>query len=608
MCGISGFNWQDRELIETMSAKMAHRGPDAVGYFCEDGISFGHNRLAIIDLSPEANQPMTDSEERFVITFNGEIFNFQEIKSELGDYPFRTKSDTEVILAGYQKWGKEVVKKLNGQFALAIWDKQKKELFLARDESGVKPLFYYFDGEHFIFASEVKAILAHNVPRKLNIEAFNHYLRLNYVPAPLTMIAGVQKLPPGYIATLKGTQLEISPYSHFSRLATRIPYEKVKADLRTNTIEAVKRQLIADVPVGVYLSGGIDSSVVLFAMKQFQKKIKTFSVGFELQNIVDTQKFNQDFELAKKTAEFFSVDHHPLMMTGDDVVSLFHEAVTQNDSPVSNPTSIAMMFLAREARKEVTVALTGNGGDELFGGYERYRLTLISEIYQKIPSLIRSVLNLFPRLRKLDAGSGVDLYARFMFEKDSKIARIVSNKFFHDDTRIKQLFDEMYFKDKGADEVLQFMDADKNSWLADQALELGDKMSMRSGLEERVPLLDKKLIQYASALPRNFLVTLGQTKKIFKDAFRNDLPDFLFSQPKRGWMAPGAKWLRHPKIQSLVKEILSEGYYEETKDLFDFASLQKMLDDHIEGRDYNLTLLWSALTFQAWAKEYKVLI
>lgn len=606
MCGISGFNWQDRELIETMSMQMAHRGPDAVGYFCEEGISLGHNRLAIIDLSPEANQPMVDSAERFVIVFNGEIFNFQDLKQELGAHVFKTKSDTEVILAGYQKWGKDVVNKLNGQFALAIWDKQTKELFLARDEMGVKPLYYYFDGRRCIFASEIKAILAHEVPRKLNIEAFNHYLRVNYVPAPMTMISGISKLLPGHTATLKEGKFSVQKYRNFIRTIAPVSFAHASEVLRVKTLRAVERQLVADVPVGVYLSGGIDSSVMLFAMKQFQKQIKTFSVGFELPSPIDTKKFNHDFELAKKTAEFFSVEHHPLIMTGDDVVNLFHEATVQNDSPVSNPTSIAMMYLAKEARKEVTVALTGNGGDELFGGYERYRLTLLSLWYQKIPSPFRAILNLYPRLKKLDAGLGIDLYARFMFEKDAKISRVVAKSFFLDDINTKAWFDEMYFSHAQGDEVLQFMDADRSSWLADQALELGDRMSMRSSLEERVPFLDKDLIQFAETLPRNFLVTLSQTKKLLKHAFRNDLPSFLFNQPKRGWMAPGAKWLRHPKVKSLAKEILSQEYYADTKDLFDFVSLQKMLDDHIEGREYNLTLLWSVLTFQAWAKQYSI--
>jgi len=187
MCGISGFNWKAEEKVIKMSNALAHRGPDATGFYCDEGISLGHNRLSIIDLSVEANQPMFDNEEKLVIVFNGEIFNFQEIKDELVEYPFKTKSDTEVILAGYKKWGRAIVPKLNGQFAFAIWDKQKKELFVARDDSGVKPLYYYFDGKRFIFSSEIKALLTHDIPRKLNIEAFNHFLRVNYVSAPMTM-------------------------------------------------------------------------------------------------------------------------------------------------------------------------------------------------------------------------------------------------------------------------------------------------------------------------------------------------------------------------------------------------------------------------------------
>lgn len=609
MCGISGFNWEDEGAIEKMVQTIAHRGPDANGHFCGEGISLGHDRLSIIDLSPEANQPMFDNEERFIIVFNGEIFNFLELKSELNDYSFKTKSDTEVILAGYKKWGKKVIGKLNGQFALAIWDKQKQELFLARDESGVKPLYYFFDGKRFIFASEIKALLTHDVPRKLNIEAFNHFLRVNYVPAPMTMFSGISKLPIGHTMTLTGGDLNIEQYNFSETKKTTLSYEKTKKDLREKTIEAVGRQLIGDVPVGVYLSGGIDSSVILFGMKQFQKNIKTFSVGFELPDKEDEKKFNHDFELAKQTANFFQTEHYPLKMKGGDVVRLFSEAVKQNDASVSNPTSIAMMFLAREAKKEVTVVLTGNGGDELFGGYERYRLTLLASYYKKIPKIFRFILNFHPKLKKLDFKSEVDLYSRFMFEKDPGISRVVSTNFFQSGEAVKSWFKEKYFKTNTGDNIVtRFMRADRNSWLPDQALELGDKMSMSGAMEERVPLLDKELIKLALTIPRSYLVTMSSTKKIFKDAFRKDLPDFLFNQPKRGWSAPGAKWLRDPEVMNLVRNILSPYYYAGTKDMFKWDELENMLDNHIDKSEYNLTLLWSIITFQAWAKEYNVVV
>ncbi len=606
MCGISGFNWQDREAVEKMSGTTSHRGPDATGFFCDEGISFGHNRLSIIDLSPDANQPMHNHAGNLVIIFNGEIYNFKELKGELSDYPFRTQSDTEVILAGYEKWGKDVVTKLNGIYSFAIWNKTQKELFIARDHAGIKPLYYFFDGSRFIFASEVKALLSHDIPRKLNIEAFNYYMRVNYAPAPLTMIQGISKLLPGSTLTLKAQNLEIKACKPGLLPTSHLSYTEAKTRLRSEVMEAVGRQLVSDVPVGVYLSGGIDSSAVLFCMKQFQENIKTFSVGFELPNKNDEKKFSYDFELAKKTAEFFHVDHHPLTMTGEDVVSLFEEVVIQNDAPVSNPTAIAMMFLARHTKKEVTVVLSGNGGDELFGGYERYRITLLAKYYHTLPVWIRTILNIFPTLRKLDFQSDVDIYGRFMFEKDERIFPLIQDAFFQKDSYIKEWFYDKYLSSAQGDLVLRSMQTDRESWLPDQALELADKMSMSAGLEERVPLLDKKLISFVTTLPRNYLVTLLNTKKIFKDAFRVDLPEFLFQQPKRGWMAPGAKWLRDPQVSALARDILSPDYYEPMKDIWNWDELQKMLENHIEMKEYNLTLIWSTLTFQAWAKQYKI--
>jgi len=303
MCGISGFNWRSEEKIKTMVDSLSHRGPDADGIYVDERISLGHNRLSIIDLSANANQPMRDNSGEFVIVFNGEIYNFREIREKLkGEYDFKTNSDTEVLLAGYKKWGKNVINKLNGMFAFAIWDKRNRELFCARDHAGIKPFYYFWDGERFIFASEIKAILKHNMPRTINNDSFNHYLRVLYVPEPMTMIENIYKLPRQSTLILKGRNLLVEKY-HEPILDTKhLSYEDTKSLLREKVISVVGRQLVSDVPVGVYLSGGIDSSAVLFSMTQFSKNINTFSVGFELGEREEKEKFNVDFELAKNRA------------------------------------------------------------------------------------------------------------------------------------------------------------------------------------------------------------------------------------------------------------------------------------------------------------------
>lgn len=582
MCGISGFNWKDEGKIKTMVSSLDHRGPDAEGIFVASNISLGHNRLSIIDLSVEANQPMFDNENELVIVYSGEIYNFLELKKELeGEYDFKTKSDTEVILAGYRKWGKRVVERLNGMFALAIWNKRDQELFCARDHAGMKPFYYFWDGKRFIFASEIPAILCHDVLRKLDREAFNHYMRILYTPEPMTLLEDIYKLPPSHRLSLKNGTLKVEAYGNNISTMLDISYREAVSLVRGKVMRAVERHLISDVPVGVYLSGGIDSSTVLFSMSEFRDNIETFSIGFELKDKKEEGKFNHDFELARETAKYFGARHNPVIISTKNAIDSFEEVIGHNSDPISNPTSIAMYLLAREAKKKVSVALTGNAGDELFGGYERYRTALSA----------RWLYN-----------TG-DLFAKFMFQKDDKLAGVMSREVFLNTGHIKRYF-ERYLV--GMDAAEKLMNADRSSWLPDYFFMLSDHMSMSSALEERMPLADKELSLLAQALPRSFKVDMFRTKKILKDAFRKDLPVYLFNQPKRGWFSPAAKWFREPAFARLAREILSEDYYSGTSKLFDWVSIRKMLDKHINKEEYNLTTLWAILTFQAWARRYQV--
>lgn len=608
MCGISGFNWKDENKIKEMVEALDHRGPDVRGVFIDESVSLGHNRLSIIDLSANANQPMFDNNRELAIIFNGEIYNFKEIKKELeGEYSFKTNSDTEVILAGYRKWGDDVAGKLNGMFAFAIWDKRTNKLFCARDHMGIKPFYYFWDGEYFIFASELKAIFKHDVPRKLNVDAFNCYMRVLYSPEPMTMVENIYKLPPRSILVLKGRNLSIKKYNNTVTKNSNIPYKKATSLLREKVISSVGRQLVSDVPVGIYLSGGIDSSVVLFSMSQFSKNIEAFSVGFKLGEGEEPMKFNSDMELAKKTAGFFGANHNTLFISPKDACDFFEEAASQCDDPISNPTSIAMMLLAKFAKNKVSVVLTGSGGDELFGGYDRYRIALAAYYYKKLPKFIRYICNKHKKISKLDYQDETDLFARFLFEKDSRLSDVVSSSVFKKDENIKKLFHEKYLSGcEKMDPADCFMKADQESWLPDYFFMLSDKMSMVSAVEERVPLTDKELVAFSDSLPRSYKLDLFRTKKILKDAFKNDLPGFLFNQPKRGWFSPGAKWFRDPYFEKFAKGVLSPNYYDGTRELFDWPSVEKMLNKHISKEKYNLTILWAVLTFQVWAKHYNI--
>ena len=590
-----------------MVASLSYRGPDSKGIFTDEGISLGHNRLSIIDLSASANQPMYDNRQELVMVFNGEIYNFKELKKELeSEYKFKTQSDTEVILAGYRKWGKEVVNKLNGMFAFAIWDKRDNSLFCARDYAGMKPFYYFWDGKRFIFASEMQTVLTHGIPRKLNMEAFSHYFRVLYAPEPMTMIENIYKLPASHTLVLKDNSLSIEKYGNKSVEKTTLSYREMVISMREKVLSAVKRHLVSDVPVGVYLSGGIDSSTILFSMSQFRNNIQTFTVGFNLKNKEEENKFNHDAILAARTAVFFGSEHHKITLSEKDVLDSFEKMSAHNSDPISNPTSIAMMLLAQFAKKKVSVSLTGNAGDELFGGYDRYRMALAAYYYKKLPEFLRAVGNYHSRIAKLDYKSEIDLFAQFMFEKDHKLSYVINPAVFAESSKTKAYFEKRYLSEISADPAESFMRVDQKTWLPEHFFMLSDKMSMASALEERMPFADKELIAFSESLPRSFKVDIFRTKKIMKDAFRNDLPEFLFSEPKRGWFSPAAKWLRNPAFSIFARQVLSEDYYNGTGKLFNWPAAREMLERHIEKKEYNLNTLWALLTFQTWAKTFKI--
>src|SRR3989344_4944123 len=400
MCGIHGFNFADKKLAEAMVERCHHRGPDDRGVFVSPQMSLSHNRLAILDLSEKGHQPMWNEDHTRAIVFNGEIYNFQELREELKTrgFSFVSDSDTEVILAAYDEYGEKCVEKLNGIFAFAIWDTKRKTLFLARDHVGVKPLYYYHQGGKFIFSSEIKAILEHpDVPRFLHREAFNHYLRVLYVPEPLTMFAGIHRLPPGSFAVFRAGQLTVHSYwkPTFGDYL-KSSREEIATELRGRIAAAVKRQLVSDRPLGLYLSGGIDSSVVLWSMRQARDKVDTFSVGFDLAEHEQSEKFNADFFLARRTAEQFETNHHEVMLSPHDVVENMEKAVWHMDEPISNPTALSMFKIASFSKPHADVVLTGDGGDELFGGYPRFQTNRRMSVYHPFPGFFRRLAARLP--------------------------------------------------------------------------------------------------------------------------------------------------------------------------------------------------------------------
>jgi asparagine synthase (glutamine-hydrolysing) len=604
MCGINGFTWNDRELIDKMNDTTKHRGPDGTGAYCADGISLGHNRLAIIDLRPEAAQPMTSADGTAIIVFNGEIYNFQELKKELADYPYKTTGDTEVILAAYQKWGTDAFTRLNGIFAFALWDETKKTLIVARDRGGIKPLYYHWDGKRLIFSSEIKAIFDHDIARELDRESLVHYLRVLYVPAPHTMFKHVKKLAPGHMITLQDGAFSMQSFvdpvygAYTGRVTDNALREVIDA--------AVMRQLVSDRPLGIYLSGGFDSSIILDSTSRVRSSINTFSVGFTLNADETPEKYNTDQTIARRTAEYYGATHHEVMLSSDEAAGLFESMVWHLDEPIGNPTAIPMMHLAQFTKPLATVVCGGDGGDELFGGYERYRLSLLSSYYRMLPSPLRAIGDrLNGTVAKLDTAPGVDRFARFLFQKDEVLNRVLQPG--SDLGVTRRFFESTFFSGpiKGSFEKI-FMDVDRQSWLIDESLMRTDKMSMSAAIEARVPFLDNEVVAFAARIPQSQKLTLTQSKRMLKRAFRGRLPEYLYSEPKRGWFSPAGVWLRHERFGALAREILSPSYCEATRNLFRWDEIESMLRGHQDSSEYHLTMLWALMVFQSWAKQYKI--
>ena len=605
MCGINGVTKRDRKLVERMNAATAHRGPDGVGVYEDEHVTFGHNRLAIIDLSAQGAQPMKSADGSLVITYNGELYNYRELRRELSGYPFKSETDTEVILAAYTRWGIECLKRFNGIFAFALWDAKKNELILARDPMGVKPLYYCVHNGDVSFSSEIKALLLTGVARTLDREAFSRYMRIADAIGPNTMFKEIKKLPPAHYAVANGGVITLTQYWTLSGVQKEHRSNGAwRTRIRETLDAAISRQLVSDRPVGVFLSGGIDSSAVLAGVVRAEGTARTYTTRFEVDSEYD-ERFNHDAELAARTAEFFGAQHTEIRVRGADVVPLFEQSVWNLDEPSGSATALSQLALARETSREVAVVLGGDGGDELFGGYERYRLSRIMDMYQRLPRALRERMTTNPKLAKLNTPQGIARLALFHFTKQPDIDRILAPTFRTD--HATQILSERFFSDSDVSFLDALMDADRQL-LTDGTLLRTDKLSMAAGLEARVPLLDMEMIELAARIPAEQKVSLFSTKTLFKDAVRDRLPPYLFKEPKRGWSAPAGMWLQRAEIYEYAKEVLSPSYYQPTAELFDWGGINSVLDGHYGRTESSQTMLWALLSFQLWARRFGVCI
>ena len=611
MCGINGFSFNDEKLILGMIDKTHHRGPDDEGILLGKKISFGHNRLSIIDLSSAGHQPMTTKDGNFSVIFNGEIYNFLEIKNQLKvlGCQFGSQSDTEVLLLGWQKWGEKLLEKINGIFSFAIWDHQKEELFLARDHFGVKPLYYYFDQNKIIFSSEIKAILLHDIKKELDFDSLNIFFRFLYIPAPKTAFKNIYKLSPGYFIKWRDGNLELKKYYQLDCKIKYDNYDQAKKDLRNIFDRAVEDQMVSDRPLGLFLSGGFDSTAILGSMSRIvNHPIETFSVSFQTE--IEKGKYNADANLAQKTAKFYHTNHHQLDLSAQDVENNFFASVYQMDDLVSNHIQVANYLLAKFAKDKVAVVFGGDGGDELFAGYERYYLNNVIDIWQKIPQMMRDnfflhktakIFNKEDLYKRINIKNQQTRFFDFMTQKEADVAKILTKGIYNRDYTLDYF--AKYFKNNNTF-VQNLLLTDFQTWLPDESLVRSDKMSMAHGLEYRVPILDKRMVEFAFSIPNQWKVNRrDQGKKIFIDALVDYFPDYLLNQPKRGWFSPAAKWLRGD-LQALMKQVLSTDFNSDTRDFFDWHEINMIVDNHLTGKKYNLNLIWALMTFQVWYKQY----
>jgi asparagine synthase (glutamine-hydrolysing) len=604
VCGIAGVRRLDggpvsRDLLADMAARLLHRGPDATGIWAQGGVGFAHTRLSIIDVAG-SHQPMAGAGGHTHLVFNGEILNYRELRTGLS-YPFRTHGDTEVLLALYEKYGPDSVERLRGQFAYAIHDFATGDTHLFRDRLGVLPLYYYIDDRVFAFASEIKALLPLIGSPCVDADSLHDYLAHRSVPAPYTLIKGVRKVPQGHHlvvnsdGTVHATAYWRLPAQPDGRKVTRQEAVRVVDEALT---DSVRDALVADVPVGAYLSGGVDSSLItaLAARERQGAVLHTFSAGFGDDRLDETS-------WARIVAGIVGSTHHEVLVTADDFQQNWSKLSWHRDAPLSEPADVAVFRLAELARREVKVVLSGEGSDELFGGYPKYRFANATRWSGAIPgSALRHLEKSLPasraRLRiAIRAMSGARYAERMRgwfapftaLERDALIGR----------PAVRSVLDP--YLDGRGDALRRMLYADVHTWLADNLLERGDRMSMAASLELRPPFLDHRLVELAFALPSNVTVRGWTTKWVVKEVARQHLPAAVVDRPKIGFKVPLDQWFRGG-LRDMAFDLLT-GPSSFVGTTFDRAAVGKLLDDHSSGDRDEQPRIWTLLSLEVWHRE-----
>jgi asparagine synthase (glutamine-hydrolysing) len=600
MCGINGFNFVDRRLIKKMNDSIKHRGPDSEGILCNNGISLGHRRLAIIDLSKKGNQPMIyeHKKKKAIIVFNGEIYNFLELKKELEGkgYKFNTKTDTEVILASYLEWGADCVKKFDGMWAFCIYDLKNKILFLSRDRVGKKPLHYYFDGKRFIFSSEIKGLLEHDIKKEINPKAIDFYFSLGFIPAPYSIYQGIFKLEAAknLIFYLKEKKIKEEFYWEIPKYEPVFDDEKLMGEGKKLFEESVKKRLISDVPLGAFLSGGLDSSLIISEMiKNIEREnLNTFSIGFH--GKYDESKY---MEIANK---FYRTNNYHKYFKEDDFKGILESIFYYYDEPFADISMFPAFFLSKFAREKLIVSLSGDGGDEVFGGYPRYIIAKQLEVIKKIPVWIRKIMIKIP-IYKLKEGVRLSFFKKEDFYSEAR-QDVYKPQIVKESLRKRMA----YFLEKSDGNLLEavrMMDINFYT-LPENFLHKVDMSSMANALEVRCPFLDYKLIEYSCKIPSKLKVSVSDYKLLMKKIFNKELPKKILKRKKQGFTPPIAEWIN------------KEGYINELSGILKILVKNSILDKNWENfyngilsknnkvyNNYKIRLLLFFNWYKYWIKE-----
>ena len=601
MCGICGIvrKGDNKDIIKKMNDRIMHRGPDGEGYYIDGDIAFGHRRLSIIDLST-GDQPIYNEDNSVVTVYNGEIYNYVELRSKLESlgHEFKTKSDTEVLVHGYEEWHTDLPKHLRGMFAFAIYDKNRNEIFLARDNFGIKPLYYAKMNDSFMFASEIKSFL--DVPdfkKEFNEEILETYLEFSFVPTNETFFKGVYRLDAGCSLLYKDEDIKINKYFKLDFKEDKMSFTDAVKNISDVMEDSVKRHLIADVEVGSFLSSGIDSSYIV----SLAKPDKTYTVGYE-------NKKYDEINYAKDLADKLGIKNESKIIKKDEYLDAIPKIMYHLDEPTSDPAAISLYFVAKLASRDLKVVLSGEGADEFFGGYNYYREEVDYKFYNKIPYGIRHVIGkvagLFPEVRGFNflVRRGEKLensYIGVNRNFSEKMARKVLRKNYElkaiDVT--KNVYNE--FKDYSNIDKMQAIDI--NFWLMKDILLKADRMTMASSIEGRVPFIDKEVFSVASKLPFDYKVTKENTKVALREAARKVIPTDAYKKKKLGFPVPIREWIKDGAFKEDIEKTINSDV---ANRYFNVKFLNKLFNEHLSGKKDNYRKIWTVYTFIKWYQVF----